>query len=187
MFFCGRSASCEPAAFFCAYPARETWHCHTSHVSCARSVALPHIPCVKREKRGTATHPTYPAREGWHCHASHVLCARTVALPRIPRPRGARCAVYAQRSAHVHDIVAKAAMADITSSGLWTNVRSAARSAARASVSARIYSRCSAPGLIFGRCANLRRPCARRLPRSAAPPSARRRGRPRARSRRRCR
>ena len=53
--------------------------------SCTRIVALPHIPRMQREKRGTATHPTHAARETWHCHTSGARSARNVALPRIPR------------------------------------------------------------------------------------------------------
>ena len=40
------------------HPAREPWHCHTSHAHRSKSVALPHIPCIPRENHGTATHPT---------------------------------------------------------------------------------------------------------------------------------
>ena len=43
------------------YPAREPWHCHTSHVPRAGTVALPRI----RRSRGS-------------------FCARNVALPHIP-------------------------------------------------------------------------------------------------------
>ena len=52
------------------FPARESWHCHTSHVRRAGIVALPHIPRPPREKSGTATHPTFAAREERHCHTS---------------------------------------------------------------------------------------------------------------------
>ena len=89
-------AACENRT----YPARESWHCHTSHVYCARTVALPHILCVLRGNRGTATHPTCGAgSSGVFAYMSFVMVASRMpaAIASMPTMRHLSRRIFSQR------------------------------------------------------------------------------------------
>ena len=46
-------------------------------------MAVPHICCKMREKRGSATHTAHDARETWQCHTFAAGCTGNVAVPHM--------------------------------------------------------------------------------------------------------